>query len=742
MPGLVDSARPHQRARPHRVGGVRHRHARGRGRRRDDARRHAAQQHPATTTTVDGLAQKRAAARRASAGSTWASGAASCPATRASCAASSRAGVLGFKCFLVDSGVHEFPACTRPSCARRCAVLATLGVRAPRATPSCPDRIEARTPHARARSAPRTRPTCARGRAAAEDEAIELLVRALPRDGRRASTSFTSRRPSALAAPAPRRATRGSPLTAETCPHYLHVRRRGDPRRRDGLQVRAADPRAREPREAVGRAARRASIDMVVSDHSPCTARAEALEAGDFVDGLGRHRVARSSGCRRSGPRRAGAGIRPRRARATGCAPRPRELAGLDGRKGAHRRRDATPTSSSGIPTPSFTVDAGEARAPPQAHARTPAATLARRRCAPRTCAGETIYDGEPVERVRAGELLCERTDGRMSDVRASCVDLAAERLGGAVLSANDEFFAPQGKPAQADGGRLPRGRVHRARQVDGRLGDAPPARRRATTGASCASGCPGVVRGVVVDTAFFTRQLPGAVLDRGLRRAATTAPRTPAPDAALGRGAAASRRSTATPTNRFADRRPAPRDARAPQHLSRRRRRAPPRPRRGRCPTGGALGAPAGDVDLAAVENGGARRRAAATCSSASRHNLIMPGRAREHGRRLGDEAAPRARPRLGRSCGSAGRARSDRIEVDTNHFKGNAPRACSVDVCRLSEADGEPGRELAIGASGAQLLPRTKLAPHARHSSSASSMPRAGRSPTSGSTSIRTAA
>ena len=63
--------------------------------------------------------------------------------------------------------------------------------------------------------------------------------------------------------------------------------------------------------------------------------------------------------------------------------------------------------------------------------------------------------------------------------------DLAAARLGGRAVLANDEFFAPRGEPPEAGPGHLHSWQVHGARQVDGRLGDAPPPRALATTGAS-----------------------------------------------------------------------------------------------------------------------------------------------------------------------------------------------------------------------------------------------------------------
>ena len=60
------------------------------------------------TTTREGFAAKRAAARGQGAPSTSASGAASCRAMQRELAGMVADGVRGFKCFLVDSGVDEF----------------------------------------------------------------------------------------------------------------------------------------------------------------------------------------------------------------------------------------------------------------------------------------------------------------------------------------------------------------------------------------------------------------------------------------------------------------------------------------------------------------------------------------------------------------------------------------------------------------------------------------------------------
>src|SRR5215208_5191818 len=87
-------------------------------------------------------------------------------------------------------------------------------------------------------------------------------------------------------------------------------------------------------------------------------------------------------------------------------------------------------------------------------------------------------------------------------------VDLSAERLGGAVLATNDEFFAPKenlvkpGAPEWREGVYTERGK-----QYDGWE-----TRRRRTPGHDWAIvrlGAPGIVAGVVVDTSHFTGNYP-----------------------------------------------------------------------------------------------------------------------------------------------------------------------------------------------------------------------------------------
>src|SRR3990172_4583547 len=87
-------------------------------------------------------------------------------------------------------------------------------------------------------------------------------------------------------------------------------------------------------------------------------------------------------------------------------------------------------------------------------------------------------------------------------------IDLAAERLGGAVLVANDEFFAPKENLIKASAPVFIDGRY-----TDwGKWMDGWETRRRRTPGSDWCIvrlGLPGIVRGVVVDTSYFKGNYP-----------------------------------------------------------------------------------------------------------------------------------------------------------------------------------------------------------------------------------------
>lgn len=115
--------------------------------------------------------------------------------------------------------------------------------------------------------------------------------------------------------------------------------------------------------------------------------------------------------------------------------------------------------------------------------------------------------------------------------------------------------------------------------------------------------------------------------------------------------------------------------------------------------------------VDLAAIENGGV----ALACSDmffSSMNNLIMPGRAKNMGD--GWETKRRRGPGHDWIILKLGRAGSiKKIEVDTNHFKGNYPDTCSIEGISAPGASAEKLKS----AGWKKLLPKMKLQPNERH-------------------------
>ena len=117
--------------------------------------------------------------------------------------------------------------------------------------------------------------------------------------------------------------------------------------------------------------------------------------------------------------------------------------------------------------------------------------------------------------------------------------------------------------------------------------------------------------------------------------------------------------------------------------------------------------------IDLAAIENGGVPL----ACSDmffSSMNNLIMPGRSEN----MGDGWETKRRRGPGYDwiilqLGLPGTIR--KIEVDTNHFKGNYPDMCSIEGC---VAPGASTDELSSDSvRWTEILPKTKLQADTRH-------------------------
>ena len=116
--------------------------------------------------------------------------------------------------------------------------------------------------------------------------------------------------------------------------------------------------------------------------------------------------------------------------------------------------------------------------------------------------------------------------------------------------------------------------------------------------------------------------------------------------------------------------------------------------------------------IDLAAVENGGVPL----ACSDmffSSMNNLVMPGRSENMGD--GWETKRRRGPGYDWIILKLGLAGAiQKIEVDTNHFKGNYPESCSIEGCNAALA---ASVEELQQVCWLEILPRTKLQADTRH-------------------------
>jgi allantoinase len=190
------------------------------------------------------------------------------------------AGVFGFKCFLVDSGVPEFPPLDGAGLAEAMAETARLrallivhaedaGLIAAAPAPGGPSYA----------TYLRSRP------AAAEERAIE---RVLTEAARLQHARVHVLHLSSAGALAQLRAARadGVDVTVETCPHYLAIAAEAI---EDGAtQFKCAPPiRAAANGEQLWDAVLGGEIDMIVSDHSPCPPDLKRLDSGDFAAAWG-----------------------------------------------------------------------------------------------------------------------------------------------------------------------------------------------------------------------------------------------------------------------------------------------------------------------------------------------------------------------------------------------------------------------------------------------------------------------
>ncbi|RPF25704.1 allantoinase AllB [Georgenia muralis] len=189
------------------------------------------------------------------------------------------AGVMGFKCFLVDSGVEEFGHLDAAELERDLAELARLDAlmvvhaEDPGVIGAAPE------PHG-----PRYADFLASRPPAAEEAAIATLLGAAARTGARVHVLHLS---DAAALPLITRArAEGVRVSVETCPHYLTLEAEDVP---DGATAFKCCPpiRGAANQDALWQGLLDGAIDIVVTDHSPSTPDLKALDTGDFGEAWG-----------------------------------------------------------------------------------------------------------------------------------------------------------------------------------------------------------------------------------------------------------------------------------------------------------------------------------------------------------------------------------------------------------------------------------------------------------------------
>ena len=191
------------------------------------------------------------------------------------------AGVVGFKCFLVPSGVDEFPHVTlddlkvaMPELARLDSLLIVHAELPGPINEATPNQTSATDYQTFLQSRPRK----------AENEAIELMIRLSSEFDTRIHIVHLS---SAEALPMLREAQADKiKISAETCPHYLHFSAETIPSA--ATEFKCCPPiRETSNREQLWDALADGTIGIIVSDHSPCPGNMKLPETGDFLGAWG-----------------------------------------------------------------------------------------------------------------------------------------------------------------------------------------------------------------------------------------------------------------------------------------------------------------------------------------------------------------------------------------------------------------------------------------------------------------------
>lgn len=183
-------------------------------------------------------------------------------------------GVFGFKCFLLPSGVEEFPEVSVDE------MRAAMGVLAQRDSLLIVHAEDAHIIEESVQPGSREYASFLASRPpSAEDAAIAHVVRGAADTGVRAHVLHLSNADSLGRIVAAR--AEGVDLTVETCPHYLTIAAEDIP---EGNTAFKCCPPIREEanRDALWRGLADGAIDFIVSDHSPATPELKFAGDGDF----------------------------------------------------------------------------------------------------------------------------------------------------------------------------------------------------------------------------------------------------------------------------------------------------------------------------------------------------------------------------------------------------------------------------------------------------------------------------
>jgi allantoinase len=184
------------------------------------------------------------------------------------------AGVLGFKCFLADSGSEDFPPVDPAQMEAAMRVLRDL--ESPLLVHAESAEAAARIPAAHGRDYAAYLASRPRG---IENIAVAQVIEAARSTGAWAHVLHLS---SSDALPMIASARRdGVAITAESCPHYLALTAEEIG---PGDTAFKCSPPVREEanRELLWQGLADGVINLIVSDHSPCTVEMKKLESGDF----------------------------------------------------------------------------------------------------------------------------------------------------------------------------------------------------------------------------------------------------------------------------------------------------------------------------------------------------------------------------------------------------------------------------------------------------------------------------